>query len=324
MTQSRIDSWRSPPLLRIIAVWQIAGGATLTAGLMWAAAHGTRLDWAYKLMAESVIVGAIWGGIALWRGHAPGFLASSVLQLLQIVNVVSPGFVFVLILGPVVELIVPTHAAASVAADLRATLTFYLGPARLDVNPAFSINLGAVAVLGLLVFYHRRTGQPWINPPERRMEWNRARAIGAYQIAAGAFGMFNAASATAYARASLLFGIIVIASGVALMRQARGGEIFAAAVNAAQVPALSVGKVTYLVRSGVSCIVALASGQASGLHVQFDLGATINEALAPHVDAFVGVNVTALAVVIVLLQYRANRRWAEERGARHPGVAARP
>lgn len=323
MTQSQISSWRSPPLLKIIAAWQIAGGATLAIGLIWATAHGTRLDWVYKLIAESVIVGAIWGGIALWRGHAPGFLLSAVLQLLQVVNVLWPGFTFVLILGPVVELIVPTHAVASIAADLRATLTFYMGPTRPDVHPAFSINFVAAAVLGMLLFYHRRSGQPWITPPEHRMEWNRARAIGAYQIAAGALGMFNAMSAPAYALASLIVGIIVIASGVCLVRQARGSEIFGAVVNAAQVPALSVGKVTYLVRSGLSCVVAIASGQESGLHMQFDLGSTVNEALAPHIDGFVGVNVAALALVIALLEYRANRRWAEERRRRHP-VAARP
>jgi hypothetical protein len=43
------------------------------------------------------------------------------------------------------------------------------------------------------------------------------------------------------------------------------------------------------------------------LRFQFDVGSVINEALAPGVDGFVGINVTALALTLLLVNYHPDK-----------------
>lgn len=131
--------------------------------------------------------------------------------------------------------------------------------------------------------------------------------IGAYQIAAGALGIINSMAGPAHAMANMLFNIVVIGSGVALVRRIRWSDGVGVAVNAIQILAVGTTQWAYLVRSGVSCVAALTWGASNGLRFQFDVGSAINEALAPGVDGFVGINVTALALTLLLVNYRPDK-----------------
>jgi hypothetical protein len=118
-------------------------------------------------------------------------------------------------------------------------------------------------------------------------------------------GAINACYAPAYAVESFVFGILVAASGVALVGRATWGRKFAIAVIAAQIPVFATTKATFLLRSGVSCIVAFASGQEAGLHIQFDVGATLNQPLTNGFSSFVGINAVALALLLLITEGRA-------------------
>jgi hypothetical protein len=315
--RSFVGAWSSL-IRKAIGAWQIAGGAALGLGAIWVVAHGTKLDLVYELMLESAVVAAIWGGAGLWQGRASGYLACAVLQLLQVVSFVSPAFTFSLLLGPGLFVFLPNNASPAIDAALRGTLTFYLGPARGDLNTSWAINLVAAGAFVVLVWLQRSTGQPWLPEREDVVPWDRARIIGAYQIAAGALGMLNALSAPAFAIPSLLFSMLVVGSGIALVRAMPGSDALGIVVNGAQVPAIAFDKLMYLVRSGVSCVAAFTAGQETGLHVQLDVGATINAPLAPRIDGFVGINVTALALALLLAQHRARPRQVEGQPSRRP------
>jgi hypothetical protein len=288
-----------PLLLKLFAAGEVAGGAVLATGLLREMAH-TQVDWVYQFMVECIVAVAVGGGISLWRGEPPGFLLSCVLQFLQSVAVFTRRFTFGLLLGPGLSLAVPTVGAPDVEVGLRAAMPFYIGPARPEVATGYTINFAAILLLIALLHFQRVSGQPWVRPRGTHAVWDRARLIGAYQIGAGVLGVINARYAPTYAMADLVFGLVVVASGVALVLGARWATGAAIAVNAIQVPAFSTGRVAFLVRSGLSCIVAIVSGQESGLHVQFDVGSVINHPLASGVEAFVGINLTALALVCAL------------------------
>jgi hypothetical protein len=295
--------WRPPPLVKLIAAWEVAAGVVLAVVILRQLAHGTAMPWQYELLVESIVVAALVGGVALWRGNAPGFLMSCVLQLLQIVQVYSGTFAFGLVLGPDLAAVFGANGTLVGRADLRAALTLYVGGAAPDVPPGVTINVVALVVLLVLIRSQRQSAQPWLRRPGTHAPWDRARLIGAYQIGAGMLGVFNAMSASTYAAASLIFSTVVIASGIALVRRARWSDTIGVAVNMLQVPVFGVGGLVCLVRSGLSSIVAVTS---RGLRLQFDVGSVLGDALAPQIDWFVGINLTALALAIILVAYDAN------------------
>jgi hypothetical protein len=53
----------------------------------------------------------------------------------------------------------------------------------------------------------------------------------------------------------------------------------------------------------VSCVAAITSGATAGLHLQFDVGSVIGDPLATGVESFVGLNIVALGLVMVLAGY---------------------
>jgi len=287
-------------VVKVIAAYQVVAGVVLAVVILSALAHGTTLAWQYELVAESIIAAAVVGGVALWRGEPPGFLLSCVVQLLQIVQLFTRQATFALLLGPNIGATYPFNAAPFVRLELRAALMVFVAAAAPDVQPGVVINFAAVIVLFVLIHQQQRSGQPWLRPRGTRAPWDRARLIGAYQIGAGSLGVFNSMFATAQGVANLLLSLVIIASGVALVRRARWSDAIGVAVNAVQVPAFAIGSVVFLVRSGFSLVVALASGAGGGLRFQFDVGSMLGETLAPNIDSFVGINVTALALALIL------------------------
>jgi hypothetical protein len=172
--------------------------------------------------------------------------------------------------------------------------TLYLNKTPPGLRPGIVINFAAaVACIVLLrALLRARRGRP-------PMAWDLARGIGVYQIGAGALGVFNAFYRTD-GLVYLLFSVLMIASGVALVRRARWSDAFGIAVNALQVPAFSFNGFTYLLRSGVSLVAALSFGAQAGIQLRLDLGSVLGDPLAPGVENFVGLNVVALALAIVL------------------------
>jgi hypothetical protein len=299
-----VTVWRPPLTLKVIAVIEAVGGLVLAELMLESIAHGTKLAWPIQILFEAVVVAAILAGVTLWKGEPPGFFASCILQVLQIVRVMSRPISFALLLGPSLTLSEPAVGSPTIQLELRAALTLWFGRIREGTHAGFAINFVPIVVLIVLLRFQALSGQPWLRPRERRVSWNRAQWIGAYQIAAGALGIVNSVAGPPHAMANMLFSIVVIASGVALVRRVRWSDGFGVAVNAMQVPAISTTSWAYLVRSGVSCVTALTWGASSGVRFQFDVGSVINEALSPGVDGFVGINVTALALVLFLVNYR--------------------
>jgi hypothetical protein len=299
-----VTVWRPPLTLKVIAVIEAVGGLVLAELMLESIAHGAKLAWPIQILFETVIVAAILAGVTLWKGEPPGFFASCILQVLQIVRVVSRPISFALLLGPSVTLSEPAVGSPTIQLELRATLTMWFGRIPEGTHAGFAINFVPIVVLILLLRFQALSGQPWLRPRERRVSWDRAQWIGAYQIAAGALGIVNSMPRPPHAMANMLFSIVVIASGVALVRRVRWSDGFGVAVNAIQIPAVGATQLTYLVRSGVSCVTALAWGASGGLRFQFDVGSVINSDLAPGVDGFVGINVTALALALLLIHYR--------------------
>jgi hypothetical protein len=307
--------WRPPVVVRLIAVWQAVAGVALAWYLLTGVAHGTPISWWCGLLAEAIVVAATVGGVALWRGEPPGFLISCVLQLLQVVRLYTRSFAFVLLLGPSLTAIFPSQGDPSFQGELRSRLTWIRGRMPESVGTGFAINSLAIFALVVLLIEQRRSGQPWLRWSGAKVEWDRARLIGAYQIGAGVLGMVNS-TFVPNGIGNLLFSAVVIASGVALFRHARWSDGIAVAVNAVQIPVLSIAHWTVLLRSGLSCVVALASGARPGLRFQFDVGSVINGTLADGIDSFVGINLVAVALVLLLINYDAPYQPVEERASR--------
>jgi hypothetical protein len=296
--------WRPPVVIKVIAAWELVGGAVLAVLWLQAIARGTKPGWPIQVVFEGVLAATALAGVTLWKGEPPGFLASCMLQLAQIVRVVSRSFAFEFLLGPSVTLGVPAGRTPHLFLEFRAAFGLYFGNIPEAAHAGFAINVVPIVVLIALLRFQAKSGQPWLRPRERRAPWDRAQIIGAYQVAAGALGVLNATSGWPHAMLNLLLSIVVIGSGVALVQRFRFSERVGVAVNAIQVPALGAAQWMYLVRSGVSCVTALTWGASSGLRFQFDVGSTINSELAAGVDGFVGINITALMLAWMLLNYR--------------------
>jgi hypothetical protein len=292
---------RLPPWpVRLIAAWEVAAGITLAGVVLWAAGHGTTLPLWFSFLVESVVFTSIAGGVALWKGEPPGVLLSCMLQFFQIVQVASRRFTFGLLLGPMVAGVVPAAGPSSLGAALRATLTVSVGDGHADIHPGVIVNFVATAALVVLLRYQRQTRRPWIRPRASRQPWDLMRVVGAYQIGAGGLGVLNSMYASAYAMGNLLFSMVVIASGAALMRRARWSDGIAVAVNAIQIPVFAISQWEFLLRSGASLVIAVAWGAHAGAVVHLDVGAVINGPLGSITDSFAGVNIIAAGLVVAL------------------------
>jgi len=297
----------SATLLKVIAVAEIAGGVVLAALVSRLVLGGTTLAWPIAFVFEAVVVAAILAGVTLWKGEPPGFVASCILQLLQIVRIVSLPLTFELLLGPGATLVEPTGGSPHLVLELRATLTLFLGRLPDGAQTDFGINFVPIVVLIVLLRLKAQSGQPWLRPRERRPPWDRApnhrrvsdcsRCSVDYQFH-GWTGTRDGQHALQHRGHRIWCG----PSSAHPMERRR-----CVAVNAIQILAVGTTQWAYLVRSGVSCVAALTWGASNGLRFQFDVGSAINEALAPGVDGFVGINVTALALTLLLVNYRPDK-----------------
>ena len=274
----------------------------------------------YLVALESIVAMAIVGGVALWCGRPPGFLLSSLIQLMQVAQVIGQRFTFTLLLGPSLGLVLPSYGPPTrIHVDLGARLAFAVRADNLTVRPGLIINVMALATLLTLVRLKARNGQPWLSPRNSRTPWDAARVIGAYQITAGSYGILSAATGTAadVATPTVLFSIVVIASGIALVYRARWSGWVAVAVNALQVPVIHAASWALILNSGLSFDVLATSDDLltainiGGLVNQLD----ISDVTGLTVNSFVGMNIVAFALAIVLTVHQVKIRAASRKPA---------
>ncbi len=300
-------AWKPPWPLKLVAAWEVVGGVGLAAGVLWLAAQGTPPPLWYEVPAESLVAIAIVGGVSLWRAKPPGFLLSCLLQLLQAVQVFGHPFTFALIVGPSLGLVLPYQGAPTLRADLRGAFSFAPGlDSAPPAPPGIIVNLIAAVALLALLQWKARSGQPWVQPRGSRASWDRAQIIGGYQIGAGALGIFNSVYAISreHAMANLLFSLVVSASGAALVQRARWSDGVAVAVNALQIPVFRTTTWAFILHSGLSYNVAIAWGEGALLRLHIDIGGLVNQLGIRDADGYIGVNLAALALVVLLVNHR--------------------
>jgi hypothetical protein len=125
MTEPGNPVWRPPLILRAIAAIELGSGAVLGWLFLELIVKDPKLTWPIQIVFEAVVAGTILAGVTLWKGEPPGFLASCIIQLLQIVRIVAQPYTFGLLLGPSVTLAIPTGGSPHVLVELRAALSLF-------------------------------------------------------------------------------------------------------------------------------------------------------------------------------------------------------
>ena len=150
-------------LLRFFAASEVAGGAALLLGILgtW---HDCRLPLWYQISSLLLAFYAIVAGLSLWKKHPLGLWLSLVLQVVQVVQIVTSTFLFQTFIG--FHVLYFEYAGGGVLFEPGFGATLGLWGAGHGMKPGGGINLLA---FGLVLFLFNaiketpeklRTGEP--------------------------------------------------------------------------------------------------------------------------------------------------------------------